>query len=456
MNQAESIRRRAGELALKLGEIEFRTEPVYTITYNFDATGRRGECAGVAFPRSPEEISRIVRTAGGLDLPLFARGAGTGFSGGALPTGGGVVVSTERIGKVIALDPDNLEVEVESGIINGELQDYLARRGFFYPPDPASLKVSTIGGNIAENAGGPRAYKYGVTRRYLRSVRWITPDGSIVDSPLEGAAALLPGAEGTMGIIYSARLSILHMPVEARTCLVAAGGTRQAIDRSSELLTSGFCPAVIEFIDSKTMQCVTDYREISGLGRDTCYLFVEMDGSLDEVEAQHTILDDFCRKRGLFKITARDELERDILWELRRSISPSLARKGITKINEDVSLPLGSLGEAVSFIKMEAERFNLDCYIFGHCGDGNLHVNIMTDRRKAYEMARAQDFVEGLFERVVELGGTLSGEHGIGITKSGYLPKMFSPLQLMFQRGVRCAFDPQRILNRDKYFDTAV
>lgn len=440
------------ELRGRLKGIELHTDPIHRYSYGYDATGRKGECLGVLYPRDPGDLSRIVSESARLGMPLFMRGAGTGFSGGAVPVGGGIVVSTEKMRKVLSFDQDSSVVEVESGLVNRELQDYLEERGFFYPPDPASLKVSTIGGNIAENAGGPRAYKYGVTRRYVRSLVWITPGGDMLETPAEGLGSLPIGAEGTLGVIYSARLSVLPLPGGYRTSLLASGGDAGAMKIASELLSEGFCPSVMEFIDAKTMRCVSEYRRIEGLDSGTSYLFLETDGSPDELASQEDLLERFCGDRGLFRVTTRDDIEREVLWELRRSVSPSLARKGITKINEDVSLPLGSLPEAVSSIHEEAERQGLDCYIFGHCGDGNLHVNIMTDRRRRGEIEKAEEFVEWLFGMVSGMGGTLSGEHGIGITKNRYLEMLFSPEEISLQKGIKGAVDPTGYLNPGKYF----
>lgn len=440
------------ELSRRLRDVVIHREAFYRYAYNYDATGRKGDCMGVAFPDGLDQLVRIVREASSMQLPLFMRGAGTGFSGGSVPVGGGIVVSTEKMGRVTGLDREGGTVEVECGIVNRQLQTYLEPFGLFYPPDPASLKVSTLGGNVAENAGGPRAYKYGVTRRYVRSMVWIDPSGEVLETPLEGVASLMVGAEGTLGVIYSVRLSVLPLPSSFRTFLVCAGSDTNAMHVASGLLSEGFCPSVMEFIDSKTMKCVSEYRKISAIDTSQSYLFTELDGNRDETGAQQAILEGFCRKNGLFVIAAGDEIERDMLWELRRSISPSLARQGITKVNEDVSLPLGKLADAVSFIKDASDELNLDCYIFGHSGDGNLHVNIMTDRRKKDEMKRAGIFVERLFARVAELGGTLSGEHGIGITKNRYLEMLFSPDEIDIQKNIKKAIDPGGFLNTGKYF----
>lgn len=248
-------------------------------------------------------------------------------------------------------------------------------------------------------------------------------------------------------------MRVLPRPEVFRTVLVAAGEDGEAMNTASALLATGFTPSVLEFIDSKTMRCVSEYRKLSGIDRGSSCLFFEMDGSPEDVDTQYGLLSSFCDNHGLGMLTARDDGERDILWELRRSVSPSLARMGITKINEDISLPLGGLGEAVSWIHRLASELELDCYIFGHCGDGNLHVNIMTDRRRSAEIKRAMVFVDRLFTRVAEMGGALSGEHGIGMAKKDFLGLVFSPAELELQYGIMRAMDPENIFNPGKYFD---
>jgi glycolate oxidase len=452
MREACGYRRHIESIARELGDVSVQTAPRFTLSYGFDATGYRGRCDGVAYPRGLEDLARIVRAAWRRRVPLFVRGAGSGFSGGAVPQGGGLVVSTEHMHRVLSFDGAAGEVEVEAGCVNKELQDYLGGRGCFYPPDPASLNFSTIGGNIAENAGGPRAFKYGVTRRYVRSLTWITASGGVVERAAPaGSTALLIGSEGTLGAIYAARLAVLPMPAVFRTALLEAG-PGGALSFAAEMIAAGLTPSVLEYIDARTLQCVGEYCCFPGFGVRSDCLFIEFDGDLDAVEADEHALREMVRRAGLALRPARDADEREFLWKLRRSVSPSLARRGVTKVNEDVSLPLGRLADAARGIHELAREEDLDCYLFGHAGDGNLHVNIMTDRRRAEEMRRVHRFVERLFELVVSLGGCLSGEHGIGITKSPYLGMIFTPVELEIARGIKRAMDPEMILNPGKYF----
>jgi glycolate oxidase len=440
-------------LARSLRAVPIHTETYYRLAYSFDATLTRGRAGGVAFPRGIEQLSDLIRVAAGRRIPIFMRGAGTGFSGGSIPLDGGLVISTEKMRRVLSFDAGEGEVEVESGIVNKELQDFLEGRGYFYPPDPASLNFSTIGGNIAENAGGPRAFKYGVTRRYVRSLTWLTAEGEAVrGAPPRFVTAALMGSEGTLGVVYSARLGVLPLPEAYRTSLLEVRAASGAIEFSGSLLEAGLNPSVLEYIDAKTMQCVSEYCCFGGLGRDSDYLFVEIDGTEGEVASQQELLEELALASGVILRGAKNGAERDLLWKLRRSVSPSLARRGVTKVNEDVSLPLGVLEETARFTRELAGELALDCYIFGHAGDGNLHVNIMTDRRRTEEMARVEIFVERLFEHVVGVGGTLSGEHGIGLTKSPYLGMIFTQAELALARGIKKGMDPLGIMNPGKYF----
>ena len=447
------IQKKIRELKRMVKGVRVETDPIFLSTYNYDATQIRGSCTAVAFPESKDELSAIVRVASRLDIPVYLRGAGSGFSGGSIPSKGGLVVSTEKLSRVISFTPDSLTVKVESGVINGELQRFLGERGYFYPPDPASMDFSTIGGNIAENSGGPRAFKYGVTRRYVRGMEWISSSGEVVESTGDAISSVLIGSEGTLGVIYSAELTIMPLPEAFKTVLIITSDDASAMIIAQRIMWSDLTPSVLEFIDSRTIDCVAEYLDVELPVKDAGYLFVEFDGLKEEVDIQFLLFKDLCATKGVQLRTARNEAERELLWKLRRSISPSLARRGVTKVNEDVSLPAGSLVEGVQFIHELASELNLDCYIFGHCGDGNLHVNIMTDRRKKEEMKRVEEFVVKLFEKVVELDGSLSGEHGIGLTKSPYLRLLMSDEQIGFERAVSNVIEPAGILNPGKYFD---
>jgi len=447
------IQKRIRELKKVVKGVKVETDSIFLSTYTYDATQIRGECFGVAFPENREALVNVVREASRLGIPLYIRGAGSGFSGGAVPSGGGLVVSIEKLSRIIKFDPDSFSVKVEAGIINGELQRFLGEKGYFYPPDPASMDFSTIGGNIAENSGGPRAFKYGVTRRYIRTIEWITSSGELIEGTDDAVSAILIGSEGTLGVIYSAELAVLPLPEAFRTALVITSDDTSAMLFAQRIIESSLTPSVLEFIDSRTMDCVAEYLDVELRGEMAGYLFVEFDGLKEEVDTQFSLFKILCTTERMQLREARSETERELLWKLRRSISPSLARRGVTKVNEDVSLPTGSLVDGIQFIHELASELALDCYVFGHCGDGNLHVNIMTDRRKKEEMKRVEVFVSKLFKKVVELDGSLSGEHGIGLTKSPYLRLLMSEEQIYFERSISNVIEPSGVLNPGKYFD---
>jgi len=447
------IQKRIRELKKVVKGVRVETDSIFLSTYTYDATQIRGECFGVAFPENREALVNVVKEASRLGIPLYIRGAGSGFSGGAVPSGGGLVVSIEKLSRIIKFDPDSFSVKVEAGIINGELQRFLGEKSYFYPPDPASMDFSTIGGNIAENSGGPRAFKYGVTRRYIRTIEWITSSGELIEGTDDAVSAILIGSEGTLGVIYSAELAVLPLPEAFRTALVIASDDTSAMLFAQRIIESSLTPSVLEFIDSRTMDCVAEYLDVELRGEMAGYLFVEFDGLKEEVDTQFSLFKILCTTERMQLREARSETERELLWKLRRSISPSLARRGVTKVNEDVSLPTGSLVDGIQFIHELASELALDCYVFGHCGDGNLHVNIMTDRRKKEEMKRVEVFVSKLFKKVVELDGSLSGEHGIGLTKSPYLRLLMSEEQIYFERSISNVIEPSGVLNPGKYFD---
>jgi len=447
------INKRIRELKKVARGVRVETDSILLSTYTYDATQIRGKCFGVAFPENREALVSVIKEASRLGIPIYVRGAGSGFSGGSVPSGGGLVVSTEKLSRIVQFDQESFSVKVEAGVINGELQRFLGERGYFYPPDPASMEFSTIGGNIAENSGGPRAFKYGVTRRYIRGIEWITSSGELVESAGDAVSAILIGSEGTLGVVYSAELAVLPLPEAFRTALVITSDDTSAMLFAHRIIGSSLKPSVLEFIDSRTMDCVAEYLDVELPGDRAGYLFVEFDGLEEEVDIQFSIFKTLCTTERVKLREARGKTKRELLWKLRRSISPSLARRGVTKVNEDVSLPTGSLVDGIKFIHKLANELNLDCYIFGHCGDGNLHVNIMTDRRKKEEMKRVETFVNKLFEKVVELDGSLSGEHGIGLTKSPYLRLLMSEDQIDFERSVSDVIEQVGILNPGKYFD---
>ncbi|MDI6807514.1 MAG: FAD-linked oxidase C-terminal domain-containing protein [Candidatus Eisenbacteria bacterium] len=415
----------------------------------------------VALPSTTEDVQAILRICRKYRVPVTPRGAGTGMSGGSVPIEGGVVVSMERMNSILSLCPEENKVTVGPGLINGELQKVLMERGHFFPPDPSSMDFSSIGGNVALNASGPRCFKYGATKRYVEAFEFVTIEGDVLEvdarNPLPGLGdmlSILVGSEGTLGVLTRLDLRTVRLP-EMTTCFLAnfkdfshAGGT------VSVFLSQKVIPSVIEIIDGNTVRCVEEFARTGLASGDGTLMLVEVDGPEDEVRSGSSAVEEILRSSATYVRRAEEKGERDKLWKLRKSISPSLARIGPTKINEDVCVPRTKIPELASAVDKMIKKYGLKIFLFGHAGDGNIHVNIMTDRRNLDEMKRVEEAVRVLFDTTLSLGGTLSGEHGIGLTKKEFLKDEVGEYGMMAFRKVKDAFDPAGMLNPGKLLDS--
>jgi glycolate oxidase len=425
------------------------------ICYSFDATTFSSIPGVVVRPSNSEQVSRIVSLAATEGIPVVPRGAGTGFAGSSVPPEGSVALSFERMNRLLSLTPDDLLCSVEPGVVNGALQKLLAQRGLFFPPDPSSLDVCTIGGNVAQCASGPRALKFGSTKDYVVSLEVVSSNGRVwfVSEKTKGydLLSLLVGSEGTLGVFTAVGLRVVPLPESWTTFMVYFTNLEDASRAVIELSSQGVLPSVLEVMDDVTLRCVEEYlgrRSHAGAG---AVLFVEVTGSEAELKAlSEKIVVTFNKLKKLSLEFATSQSERDRLWTLRRSVSPALSRVAPTKINEDVCVPRSRLPELVTGIEALASRYALKIYTFGHIGDGNLHVNIMTDARNKEEMERVYACADSLFEVTLSLGGTTSGEHGIGIAKSKYLPDERGPVGMGVLRKIKHVFDPAGILNPGK------
>ena len=425
------------------------------ICYSFDATTFCSVPGVVVRPSNSEQVSRVVSVAAIEGIPVVPRGAGTGFAGSSVPLEGSVALSFERMNRLISLTAEDLRCVVEPGVVNGALQKLLAKKGLFFPPDPSSLDVCTIGGNVAQCASGPRALKYGSTKDYVVGLELVGSDARVwsVSEKTGGydLISLLVGSEGTLGVFTAVGLRLVPLPESWSTFMVYLKNLEAACRAVVELSSQGVLPTVLEVMDEVTLRCVEEY-----LGRPShtgagAVLFVEVTGSEAEVKAlseQIAVILNKVKKLSLEFATS--QAERDRLWILRRSVSPALSRVAPTKINEDVCVPRSRLPELVMSIEALAQRYELKIYTFGHIGDGNLHVNIMTDARNREEMERVYACADSLFEVTLSLAGTTSGEHGIGIAKSRYLPAERGPVGMGILRKVKRVFDPAGILNPGK------
>jgi glycolate oxidase len=435
-------------------------DPEELFCYGFDASSTEDRPSAVVRPVDTAEVSRVASYAGKYGIPIVPRGAGTGMTGGAVPLKDTVVLSMEAMNRIVDIDEEDMVAVVEPGVINGHLQEVLESKGLFYPPDPASLRFCTIGGNVAENAGGPRAVKYGVTRDYVLGLEAVLPDGSVFTTggrTYKGVVGydltrLLVGSEGTLAIVTKVYLRILPLPEETATLLCTFENINDAARCVVGITSASIIPRTLEFMDRESIMAVESYRKF-GLPRDVgAALIVEVDGSYPSVSREAEKIADICRSlKGAVQI-AEDSYSRDKLWEARRAISPALYHLRPTKINEDIVVPRGKIPEMIEALRRIADRFNIKIASFGHAGDGNIHVNVMTDRKDEAEYRRAKESVRAIFEETLRLGGTISGEHGIGTTKKPYLRMELSDVNISLMKKIKSVFDPGGILNPGKIF----
>ena len=431
-------------------------------TYGVDALGKGHAPDVVVIPANTDQIASIARLCNAERIPLVVRGAGTGFTGGAVPTRGGVLLSMERLNRILDIDELNLLAVVEPNVINADLQHAVEGQGLFYPPDPASLNQSSIGGNVAECAGGPRAFKYGTTKRYVLALEAVLPTGEVINTGSKAVknvvgydlTQLLVGSEGTLAIITKITLRLLPKPPANATMLATFAGIRGAVDAVSELIRRRVVPAALELIDSDSLQAIETNLGGGLVPPATgAALIVEVDGTERGVQEDLDRVVEACRGVGAKEITrARDEAERDRVWSLRRQTSAALKATGLTKINHDVVVPKGRVPELFDVVAEIKEKFKLRVASFGHAGDGNIHVNLLITPGDADEAARAKEAERFLFTRVVALEGSISGEHGIGFSKAAYLPIELSSDEIALMKRVKAAFDPNGILNPGKMF----
>ena len=439
-----------------------RTDPAALEPYGVDALGQGRPPDLVVIPGTTQDVAAVARVCNDQRVPLVVRGAGTGYTGGAVPTRGGVVVSMERFTRIREIDQTNLLAVVEPNVITGDLQRAVERVGLFYPPDPASLESSALGGNVAECAGGPRAFKYGTTRRYVLALEAVLPTGEIIETGSKAVknvvgydlTQLLVGSEGTLAIITRITLRLIPKPPARATLVAIFTGVQAAVDAVTALIGARVVPAAVELIDAASLRVVRDQ-----LGEDLApatagaMLIVESDGMQAAVDEEIERVAQACRGAGATGVTlAADEAERDRIWHARRLISLALRATGLLKINHDVVVPRGRIPELFGVVDELREVYRLTIAAFGHAGDGNIHVNLMVDRASADERARARQAERVLFERVVALEGSISGEHGIGFAKAPYLGIELSPDVIALMKRVKAAFDPNGILNPGKIF----
>src|SRR5688572_3621244 len=450
------------ELREVVGPQHLRADAASLDAYGQDALGQGHPPDLVVIPSSTQEIAAIARLCNEHRVPLVVRGAGTGYTGGAVPTRGGLVLSMERMNRILEIDETNLLAIVEPNVITADLQRAVEKVGLFYPPDPASLEMSSIGGNVAECAGGPRAFKYGTTKRYVLALEAVLPTGEIVESGSKAVknvvgydlTQLLVGSEGTLAIITKVTLRLIPKPPARATLLALFADIRAAVDAVSALIQRRVVPAALELVDADSLSAIRDQLQQDVVPPGTgAVLIVESDGMPGAVDDEIDRVAEACRDAGAMRVSlAANDEDRDRLWNVRRLLSGALTATGLLKINHDVVVPRGRVPELFAAIEELREAHELRIAAFGHAGDGNIHVNLMVDRHDARQRARAKEAERELFEQVVALEGSISGEHGIGFAKAQYIGIELSPEEIALMKRVKAAFDPSGILNPGKIF----
>ncbi|HEX9115109.1 MAG TPA: FAD-linked oxidase C-terminal domain-containing protein [Anaerolineae bacterium] len=449
-------------LAEVVGKDGVLATPEDLAVYGYDGTFAEGRPDVVVLPRATEQVSRVVALAAAQALPVIARGLGSGLAAASVPISRGLVVCLTRMNHILEIDLDNATVRAEAGVVTADLQAEVEKKGLFYPPDPSSIRHSTIGGNVACNAGGPRCLKYGVTGDYVLGLTVVLADGRVLRTggkPIKDVTgydlnALFTGSEGTLGLITEVLLRLVARPRFARTALVEFDALDTASRTVNAVLQAGILPATLEIMDQTALQCVEAAMHL-GLATDVeASLILETDGSdeetvVREIEKAAAI----CRSSGARSVkVAQTEAERAGLWRARRSVSPSLARLSPNKLGEDITVPRAAIPEAARRLRAISARYGLPIVIFGHAGDGNLHPNILFDKRNAEDWAKVEKMVPEVFALALELGGTLSGEHGVGVLKRPYLEKALGAVSVEIQHRIKQALDPDNILNPGKMF----
>ncbi|MBN2569037.1 MAG: FAD-binding protein [Deltaproteobacteria bacterium] len=448
------------ELKKIVGADGVLSTPEDLAVYGYDGTFEDSRPEIVVLPETTEEVSEILKLASRERIPVVTRGMGSGMTGASVPYGGGIVLTMTKMNKIIELDEENGTVMVESGIITAELQAEVEKKGLYYPPDPSSNRHSTIGGNIACNAGGPRCLKYGVTGDYVLALTVVLSDGRILktggrtikDVVGYDLKSLFTGSEGTLGVITEARLKLIAKPSVIRTVRAEFPSLADASRTVNAILTAGIVPVTLEIMDDTTIACIEEAMHL-GLPLDVeAILIIEADGSDEESVAREIErIEVICRKNGARGVkAAKDEKERNDLWNARRPVGAALARKSPNKLGEDIAVPRSAVPEAVRRLKDISARYGLPIAIFGHAGDGNLHPNVLFDLKNPEERETMEKMIAEIFETALALGGTLSGEHGVGKLKLPFMERAVDAVSLDVQKQIRHVFDPLRIMNPGK------
>jgi len=452
------------ELVRLLGPESVLTAQEDLLVYAFDGTAALQQSPGcVVFARSTADVQAVLQLAQRTGTPVVTRGSGTGLSGGSLPVPGCIVLCTTRMDRILEVDAANLTLLAEPGATTLRIAEAAAAAGLFYPPDPGSMKISTIGGNVAENSGGLRGLKYGITRNYVMGLEVVLPDGEVLftgnkcvkDVAGYSLKDLFIGSEGTLGVITRVLLRLIPPPAAKRTLLATFDAMDAAAQAVSDIIAARIIPCTLEFLDRTTLRCVEDFAKI-GLPDCEALLLMETDGHPAQVAEEAARMEEIARANGAREVRrAADEAEANSLASARRSAFSALARVSPTTILEDATVPRSELARMIRFVDQVARRHRLRIGTFGHMGDGNLHPTFLTDERNTDEMHRVHEAFREIFDEAIRLGGTITGEHGVGVAKKEFLPRFLGDASMRVMRGLRRELDPKGILNPGKMFDAA-
>ena len=443
----------------EVGKDAVITDKEHLICYSYDATRIERLPDALLMPKTPEDAASILKIANSEKIPVIPRGAGSGFAGGSVPVQGGIILSLQRMDRIIEVNKADFYMVVEPGVVTRNIQKTAEAAGLFYPPDPSSVNFCTIGGNISTCAGGARGVKYGTTRDYVMGLEVVLPTGDIIFTGTRAPRSvagydltrLIVGSEGTLGVITKAILRLIPLPEKTVTVAAIFTSIHNAIAAIERIIISGIRPSVIEFMDKASISVVRELLPESVREKGEAMVISEVDGTEAHVEDGLQMIEEICRKAGAIIIsTATTSQDRERLWTARRSVSPALYKINPTKINEDIVVPRSKLPELMHEIGRIASTNMIQIVSFGHAGDGNLHINVMTDDKNAEEFSRAKKAVHELFQVTLRLGGSISGEHGIGMTKAPFLPMETGDKVIGIMKGIKNTFDPNNILNPGK------
>jgi glycolate oxidase len=451
------------DLARLLGPANVLTAAEDLIPYSFDGTAALRQMPGcVVFPQTTPQVAQLLQLARQTKTAIVTRGSGTGLSGGSLPSPDCIVLCLVKMDKIRELDRANLTLLAEAGVTTQAISDATLAAGLFYPPDPGSMKISTIGGNVAENSGGLRGLKYGVTRNYVMGLEVVLPNGEVLwtgnkcvkDVAGYSLRDLFIGSEGTLGVITQVLLKLIPKPAVKKTMVATFARMDEAAQTVSDIIAAQIIPCTLEFLDRTTIRCVEDFAKI-GLPLDCeALLLMETDGHPAVVAEEAERMAQIARQNNSREVRlAKDDEEATRLASARRTAFSALARVSPTTILEDATVPRSELAKMIRFVDGVAKKYKLRVGTFGHMGDGNLHPTFLTDERNTEEMHRVEEAFKEIFDEAIRLGGTITGEHGIGVAKKGFLTKFAGDAQMRVMRELRRVLDPDGILNPGKMFD---